>query len=505
MLTPSYYCTWAAQNYLYGCGAESIDVAQLEGGVGADHANDQMREDVMFGPDGFAGFHAGARGGLLFLLDAGWDVPLSMERGYFGCLKPAPDRFPGCPGEPGAALEYLNRRARERGWAGLGIWVAAQEAPAAWDGRAQSRRDYWKRRLEWSARAGITYWKVDWGAHQHDIEFRNALTELGREYAPELTIEQAYCQSCVNDANTGWMEDELKLSTCRVSPELIERQACLLEHCDVLRSYDVLAPLSVAQTIERVSALLQAMRGRSARGRALINCEDECYIAASLGLCAGVMRHPLTGMRPDGDPDLFFPAGARNFKRRMDEVTRMVSWQREMPAFGACDEPAYASERVLTDAWAFRRGDSWLASAIGRVVEQRAPAVVSRGMPLPEVSLDGEPPFVTASRRLGCAAVAAHGRAKVGAAWYEPLADVAIEPGDVRRIGVFGRFGSLRLRGLALEGRRVRARDLCGGEWCDVEAEGGELRLSGEQIDRIGLGCASPGDASAPGLVIAID
>ncbi len=501
MLTPSYYCTWAAQNYLYGCGANALDVSELEGDAGADHANDQMREDILFGEDGFARFHAAARSGLYFLLDAGWDVPFSMDRGYFGCLEPAADRFPGCPREPGAALEYLNRLARERGWAGLGIWVAAQEAPRLSAAGALDQREYWKERLEWSARAGVDYWKVDWGVYQHDIEFRNRLTEWGHEYAPGLMIEQAYCQSCVNDATTGWPKDKLCVRTGRVSGELIARQAQLLEHCDVLRTYDVLAPLSIVQTVERVAALLEAMRGRTATGRALINCEDECYIAASLGLCAGVMRHPLSGLRPDGDPDLFFPAGARNFKRRMDEVTRMVNWQRVMPAFGASDEPAHVSELLLTDEWEFAPGESWLAPAIGRTVAQRAPAVVSRGLPLPEVKAAGEPPFVTASRHGDCAAVATHGRTRVGASWYEPLADVALElDGGVRHVGVFGRYGSLRLRGLQ---GRARARDLCGGSWRELDLSDGMV-LDGALLAEIGRQSATRGDASAPGLEIEI-
>lgn len=34
----NYFCTWSVQNYQYGCGADRLDPAELEGARGAAHA-----------------------------------------------------------------------------------------------------------------------------------------------------------------------------------------------------------------------------------------------------------------------------------------------------------------------------------------------------------------------------------------------------------------------------------------------------------------------------------
>ena len=143
-----------------------------------------------------------------------------------------------------------------------------------------------------------------------------------------------------------------------------------------------------------------AAQGGSFAGRALINCEDECYLAAALGLCAGVMRHPLRGLRPGGDLDWAFPETADNAKRRMDEAARMVRWQEFMPPFGAMDEPGEIDAHLLEDEHVFLPGETWLAAQIGKSLVQRAPARISRGMALPEVRCDGEPPFAAAASGL---------------------------------------------------------------------------------------------------------
>ena len=146
---------------------------------------------------------------------------------------------------------------KEAGWRGLGLWVAAQEAPALFSAAAgdlQAQERYWAERMRWSERAGVEYWKVDWGAHGQDWEFRARLTRWARQYAPHLTIEHAVCQGPVNDGPDG-----------RLREEIAGQEAHLLLEADVLRTYDILQPLSAAQTMERVGALLHAMERRAQR------------------------------------------------------------------------------------------------------------------------------------------------------------------------------------------------------------------------------------------------
>lgn len=267
----------------------------------------------------------------------------------------------------------------------------------------------------------------------------------------------------------------------------------------MLRTYDILQPLSPVQTLDRVAALLKAMEGRKANGHALINCEDECYLAAALGLCAGVMRHPLHGLRPNDDWDLFFPHMVDDAKRRMDEVTRMVNWQEIMPPFGATEEPVQTDERVLEDFLSFSRGQTWMTALIGQTLVQRAPARVSRGMAMPEVNCDGEPPFVAASCHGTCAAVALLPRTRENR--FMPLADLRIDlPHPVSHLAIFGSCRSLRIVGTGV--RRAEARDLLGGEAVALSHCDGELTISGDMIRSIGLSGATPGDRSEPGLQI---
>ena len=374
----NYFCTWSVQNYLYGCGKADFQPEEAEGATGAAHARANMNLENLLGEQGWARrFYPAARGQLYFLLDDGWDVPQSADARWFGALIPDAGRFPGGPEAPWERLSWLNQQVKEAGWRGLGLWVAAQEAPALFSAAAgdlQAQERYWAERMCWSERAGVEYWKVDWGAHGQDWEFRARLTRWARQYAPHLTIEHAVCQGPVNDGPDG-----------RLREEIAGQEAHLLLEADVLRTYDILQPLSASQTMERVGALLHAMEGRAPKGRALINCEDECYLAAALGLCAGVMRHPLRGLRCKGDMDPAFPPTADDAKLRMDEVARLARWQSVMPPFGAAEEPVRIDRRVLRDSWRFARGETWMSDLIGQELTQAAPARISRGADLPTV------------------------------------------------------------------------------------------------------------------------
>src|SRR5579859_868094 len=50
---PNYWCTWAAQNYMYGHKLARLDPKILEGGSGSGLAHDAMNEDVLFGENGW--------------------------------------------------------------------------------------------------------------------------------------------------------------------------------------------------------------------------------------------------------------------------------------------------------------------------------------------------------------------------------------------------------------------------------------------------------------------
>ena len=178
----------------------------------------------------------------------------------------------------------------------------------------------------------------------------------------------------------------------------------------------------------------------------LLNVEDEVYVAAAMGCTMGIMRHPLTRLRPGEDVDLFFN-GPRKAKRRMDEVVRAVRWQRIAPPFSPGLSSVKISEDVLTDTWIFERGQTWQSEIIGVTVRQGAPACITRNIGLPEVKSKGDKPFVIASRfPNGAVAIAVQERTQVGKAWYMPACDVTLSVSDAPGpFGVFGYFDGLTL------------------------------------------------------------
>jgi hypothetical protein len=169
------------------------------------------------------------------------------------------------------------------------------------------------------------------------------------------------------------------------------------------------------------------------------------------------------------------------------------------------------SDEILTDSWIFERGQTWQNEIIGARVQQGAPASLARNISLPEVKAKGDKPFVFTTRfPNGAVAIAAQERTQVGNGWYMPACDVTLSVADAPGpYGVFGYFDSLTLVfDNPLHDRRVLAQDLAGDEPIDissmVQVRDKSLYIPDKVIRRIGLHNATPGDISAPGLVVAI-
>jgi hypothetical protein len=283
----------------------------------------------------------------------------------------------------------------------------------------------------------------------------------------------------------------------------------ILQNTDVYRTYDVTSILSLPTTLDRMAEMLKGAEGHSGI-RGLLNVEDEVYVAAAMGCTMGILRHPMHGMRPGPDADLFFN-GPRQAKKRMDEVVRALRWQRIAPPFSPGIGTVRISEEVLTDSWVFERGQAWQDDIIDRKVMQGAPAAIARNIGLPQIQSTGEKPFVIAARfPNGAVAIAAHERTNVGNGWFMPRCDVTLSVSDAPGpFGVFGYFDSLTLAfDRPLQRQRVLAQDLAGDQSFDitgaVQMREKNLRISRDVIRRVGLHNARPGDVSAPGLVIAL-
>ena len=476
---PNYWCTWAVQNYIYGQGFSQLDTALLEGDSGGKLAHDAMSETVLLGQGGWAStFHARVRNDLYLLLDDGW------EMGGTATFRVDPAKFPSFRGSNGDRLRALNREIQGIGWRGAALWCRNTPGGTA-DLSLENE----------CSNAGIRYWKIDMG----DPAFN--LVRTRNDARISLTLEHVHGEAPVN----GDWRREGRFGPQPWAAPRIE----ILRHTDVYRTYDVTAILSLATTIDRVSELLRSAAGHP-EIRSLLNVEDEVYLAAVLGCTMGVMRHPLHGLRPGSDADLFFN-GRRRPKQRMDEVVRALRWQRIAAPFASGIGRFESSDEVLTDGWTFARGETWQTDLVGSTVWQGAPAVLARNIQLPLVRTEGEKPFVFATRfPNGAVAVGAQERTLPGHGWFMPRCQVMVHAGDAPGpFGIFGEFEHLTLAfDEAIADKRVLAQDLAGDEPIDissrVEFSGAELHLNGSLLREVGLRNRTHGDLSSPGAVVAL-
>jgi hypothetical protein len=476
---PNYWCTWAVQNYMYGQGQRALDTALLEGDSGGRLAHDAMSESVLLGHGGWASrFHSKVREDLYLLLDDGW------QAGGTATFQLDPAKFPSFKGSSVERLRDLNREIESMGWRGAALWCRNTPGGAQDYGLESQCSD-----------AGIRYWKIDIG----DPTF-NLVRTRDNARIP-LTLEHVHGELPVNG---DWK------SNGRFGPQPSgSRRMQILAHTDVYRTYDVTSILSLPTTLDRTAELLRSAAGRPEL-RSLLNVEDEVYVAAVLGCTMGVMRHPLYGLRPGNDRDLFFN-GRRNAKMRMDEVVRALRWQRIAEPF-ACGIGKFQTDaEILNDGWTFAPGETWQHELVATTVWQGAPAILARNLELPAVKASGEKPYVFAARfPNGAVAVGVQERTRPGHGWYLPPCELTLNVDDAP--GPFGIFGecehlTLRFRN-APHGKRVLAQDLAGDEPIDITAlvkfEGAGVHISGRVLRDEGLRHRTPGDLSSPGVVVAL-
>ncbi len=465
---PDYFCTWNIQGYVTNY-TSSVKTRQA------------MTEKNIFGTglhQGWAYLFSRLHKDLHLVLDDAWDTPLeSGDRNYYGSLIIDTARFPSLKkGSPEQRLTALSKRTKQAGWKGLGLWICAQQAPAY---KTSDSVDYWTERLHWMHKAGITYWKVDWGKDSKSAAWRTWLTQLGKQVAPKLIIEQAMTPSVIASA-------------------------------EVYRTYDVENIIAVPHTIDRIAKLLTYLPARQAVS--IINCEDEPYIAVGTGSAIGIMRHPFKGNLPNGKQDHAFPPVGRDLKNRLDEVVRAVMWHRIASPFGIDKTVNYVDTLQLHDHWVLDNDETWMKDhPKGFNDAWQAPAIIARALTAPSVTMpngDTLLPYVLASRYPnGAIAIASIGRT-IGRAYLTPRADIvlSVDRND-QPFGIFGHYNSLTIQVDQLTPfTKVLAQDLAGHTPTDITREvvqkGNAITIPGKIIDKIGLAAASKGDQSEPGLVL---
>lgn len=481
--TPSraadYFCTWNIQGF---------DVS-YEGDT-----RNMMTEQQIFGQgrwQNWINFFPRIRQDVYFLLDDSWDMPLdysSVIQQYYGLIALDAERFPShTETDPVQRLRSLARRVEGYGWKGLAGWVCAQESPL--DSLHQDVAAYWRHQFERAHQAGVHYLKVDYGRHERDPQWRQLLSDVAHEVSPELIIEHASPKGpTVTD--TGLLD------------------ADIASRSDVFRTYDVETFISIPVSLRRVMQVLEHKALDGYKG--IVNCEDEPYMAAGLGCLIGIMRHPYAGALPNGKADHVFPLTSRDVKHRLDEVVRAVRWHRLAEPFGM-NADLQVDTALLTDRWLLGPRETWFdGHKEGMEITESAPARVSRCMPLPRVEADGLAPYVLASRYPnGAVAVAALERLD-GRVWSYPQARVGFETDRMDApIGLFGYYQEVTIQfpeKIQQRGLHILAQDLASDTAVDITRQvrirGNRLIVPGSVISRVGLSAATPGDVSAPGLVL---
>lgn len=492
--SPNYWCTWGRQNSV----EQKHEAARFFGDQGAKLGRDNLNEECLFREGGWADYFPECRSDLFFVLDDGWDVPYDTHPDKhlprFGSGIPDQARFPGFQGTAPQRLKQINRALQRRGWRGLGLWIAAQAQGESWQKTftPEQQKAYWTERLKWAAEAEIGLWKVDWGIHGGDLDFRRLLTELAKEFAPDLLLEHCVGSPCVNALRCqhGWDGSGRFVDMGGNIPRAAFK---VQQFSGMTRFYDLSGPLKNAAAMDRLAFYLMTA------GTGWLNVEDMVYMGASAGCPFGVMRSPHNKPSITGEAS------------RCREVGRALRWQRIAPAFRSGEEQIRTASRILTDTWKYSEKDTWDQNLIGRLSRQSAPWGIARNMPLPEVqplNPEEDLPFITAALNPnGAVSVAVAERVQAGRGFYQPECSLRL-PLDCsnRTIGIFGTPERLELP-VSASRVRVTGQDLAEDSAFDLSEEcpvvNGTLLVTRELIQKITI--REPGDVSAPGTVLRIE
>ncbi len=408
--TGNYFCTWGIQNAIpprYGLV-----------GTGCSQMRDTMTAAHLFDSDDFHPVPRAERSGLYFLLDDGWDVPMGTrnpeDSSRMGRMVPDPEKFAALGDTDDARLRAMVQRAADLGYAGLGLWVSPQrpDRPADEPADPEADRPYWANRAALSGRAGVSYWKVDWGKACESVAYRTMMTECVRRYAPGLRIEHTLPIRALTGETDG--DDPHPSGMTQ-----------LLAESDYMRTYDVVYPFRETETVLRLNWIAQRWDASRARPDALccINVESEPAVAAGLGLHLGIMECTPT-------------------------LRGVLRWQRFAPPFSVKDAPLVCSAARLTESYEFDVDAKWWLHNAGDTMTFAIPAAMVRNTRLPDVSCAGEAPCVLASvhPRTQAFAVSALRRTNGLNPMQICAADVTAYPASLRApIGVFGFYRSLTL------------------------------------------------------------
>lgn len=472
----SYLCTWWNQS----SAAQALGLM----GTGLSEWRDALNQDALFETEEY--FHPVPfehRRNLIFLMDDGWDIPIGTpndsEHNYlYGSVDPDKVKFSRYGSTPEERLKNISDKVKEMGYAGLGLWISPQECLLE-EYKEDSPVSYWEKRAKWCAAAGVLYWKVDWGRHDYDDDYRSLISECAHKFAPGLLVEHAIVQKPLTHNHNS----DTFLS------ERAERAVRQMTFCDAFRTYDLLEPFDKVCTLRRAHEALVVGKDTPHTGKGLINGENMYSVVAGLSLAAGIMNYN-------------------------ENALSAINWQKLSPPFGAFDSDYSYSREFLCDTKFFDSEICEWAPCKGLTVEESAPAIMARGCPLPTVSKIGEhAPFVMASKnpKTKAYSVATVQRSVDPVISVYFPANVTLHEVDISApLGVFGVFNTLTVEfDMSIkEGCRILAQDLTSDKAADItelaKIEGNKLVLSGKLLRYVGKLHRGHNNQSEPSLIMKI-
>ena len=495
--SPNYWCTWYWQNYLIEMGKE-VTNPDSKTVYTNSAARENVNQETIFGEGGMAKVMLPkTRGDYYFVIDHGWQDKRIKTNTFFTLIMDTLDFPKYAQLEPRDRIKQMNEDIKALGWRSLGLWVRGNPTEA-------EMRIF----VEWSKYAGIKYWKIDGG----DTKLYYA-TKIKEEIYPELTLEHV---TGAGPLTPTWGELDQEFYPSAYYPDLnpakSEKMLEILQNTSVFRTYDAAPLLVTTTTMQRVHDILTLTAGDD-KYSAILNVQDECNIAAAMGLLVAVKRHPMNTPRMYKGSDYHLQiSGDRQVGKRLNEMDRFAVWQRIAPPMPAGYGSYHSSEKFLIDSIVFHENHTWYTPTYGKMVRQSAPAVMSRNIALPDVKTDGEMPFVMASRfQDGAVCIATEGRVKPDDSWFHPRADISVsEIEQDMPIGVFGHYESLALifTDAISKDAIVWAQDLLSESAVDISdmisIRGNRVIIPGDLIDEIGTSCNDEGDISGPGLLLRV-
>ncbi|MBJ6368250.1 alpha-amylase family protein [Snuella sedimenti] len=507
--SPNYWCTWYWQNYLILKGKE-VTNPDARTVYTNEAAREGVNEETIFGQDGMAKVMLPrTRSDYYFVIDHGWQDKRIKDNTFFTLIMDTLD-FPRYAYlEPKERIKQMNSDIKALGWKGLGLWV-----------RGNPTENEMRKFVEWSKYAGIEYWKIDGGDTQHFYA-----SKIKNDIYPQLTLEHI---TGAGPVNPKWDIPNLSLypsvysSKEMVSQDLdasldsktqkVEQSLETIKNTDVFRTYDA-APLLVSTTtMQRIHDILVQTAGKP-EYKALLNIQDDCNVAAALGLVVAVKRHPMNTPRMYKGKDFHLQiSGDRHVDKRLNEMDRFALWQRIAPPMPAGYGSYQFSKHNLIDSIVFHKNDTWYKAAHGKMVRQSAPAIMTRNMPLPKVEYKNLAPYVMASKfPNGAVAIATEGRVTPENSWVHPKAKIELKELEINKpIGIFGYYEDLTLnfKTELSNDIKILGQDLLSHKAIDisnkVHIDHNKIILSGDLIEELGTMAGEKGDKSVPGMVIKI-